>query len=276
MTIQGISVKSVSDIDLSIFDIYQYGGCSKVYLDRVNNEVYKEYRDRQSIASREFILKNILELRKHSKEIDGKEIILPDTLYFNDEDILAIQKMSYIKGGCGINTHRKIYMTKKYYLIIFRLINLVKKYTHKNFVFEDLKLSNIIFDNNMNPFIIDNDYTQVGEIAFDGNHSKSVFIREYLAKFGDTLKPEYNLYCLYFIIAMLLLSEEELHVAFSVKQFPSYENLVAINYFIQKNRGVPQSFKNEMRNLLNAQKEIDFSENIKYDICDYVRSRCNK
>jgi len=266
----GVEIKSIHDIDLSSFDVFRYGGCSKAYLE--NNCIFKKFRENQSDIKRTYIYENILELYKNSKKIDKSEIVLPKTLYVDDEGLLEVQKMDYIKGMCGVSTIRKYYMTKKYYLIVLKLIDLIKKYTKRNFVIEDLKLSNIIIDANFDSHIIDNDFTTYGEIPNE-KIMRSFFVDEYLNKFNDTLDPNYNLFNLYFMVAVLLLTEEDFKYAMSVKRYPSIENLKAINYFIQKDNGIPQLFKVELRKLLVGNKEISFTEDLKFDICEYILKR---
>lgn len=273
MSKSGVEIKLINELDLSNFDVHQYGGCSKTYISPDKSDIYKEYRERISQDIREHILDNIIELKENSRLIDGKDLILPKTIYVDEKGILQAQQMDYIKGICGITTMRRFYMTKKYYLIILRLINLVKKYTNRDFVIEDLKLSNVVFDYNVSPSIIDNDFTKIGEITFEDNMKKGVFIDEYLKRFNESLTPDFNIFNLYFMVAMLLLTDEEFKYAFSINKFPNIDNLVAINYFIQKNNGIPQNFKIELRNLLNANKEIEFSEDVKYDLSDYIRKK---
>jgi len=271
MTKNKIAVKS-SIVDLTFFQLFKYGGSSKVYLDTANNVIYKKYF-RLSDNNRKQILGNFVALEENAAKIDDKDLILPNTIYLDSEGLVDVQEMNYIDGICGVTNLRKNYMTKKYYLIIYRLINLVKKYTNRMFVVEDLKLSNIVFDRSLNPSIIDNDFTKVGEINCKLSQVKNCYMKTYLRNFSDTIKPDYNLFNLYFMIAMLLLTEEEFKCALSVKNYPSYENLVAINYFIQKNRGIPMSFKKELNNLFLAQREITFSESVRDDISEFVLSR---
>ena len=271
----GVEFKSIHEIDLNSLDVHQYGGCSKTYISQDKSDIFKEYRDRIPTNLREHILRNIVELHNNSNLIDGNDLILPKTLYLDDKGILQVQQMDYVYGICGINTMRRLYMTKKYYLIIIRLINIIKKYTAKGFVIEDLKLSNVIFDQNINPSIIDNDFTSIGEISYEDNIKTGVFIDEYLKRFNDSLQPDFNIFNLYFMVAMLLLDENEFKYAFSINKFPNIDNLVAINYFIQKNNGIPQNFKEELKNIFSAKRELQFKEDVKYDIGEYIQKRVN-
>lgn len=268
MKLSKTCIESSKDLDFTFWEVYKYGGCSKVYLDQDNNKVYKVYRDYQTERKKQYIYNNLLELIQNSYKIDGNEIVLPSTLYLNEEGILETQKMEYIDGICGVNTLREFYNSKKYTLLIMRFIKLIKKYTNKGFVIEDLKLSNIIFDKNFNPKIIDSDFISACEIK--DIFSQSIFIREYTEKFNSSLKTDYNLFCLYFCISMLLLTEEEFQIAMNISKWPSVENLKAINYFIQKNNSIPQVFKLELRNLFSGDKDITFSVDVEYDINDYL------
>jgi len=101
-------------------------------------------------------------------------------------------------------------------------------------------------------------------------------VRTYHDLFGE-LTPMYNLYRLYFILARMLISIDEYNFIHSIKQNKKNvredKMLKTLNYFIQKNRGIPQEFKMQMRNLFTGNKEIIFNQNIEKDLLVYLKKR---
>lgn len=76
------------------------------------------------------------------------------------------------------------------------------------------------------------------------------------------------------------LSLDEYEYLISIK--PTKKNvkeqnvLHTINFFIQKNRSIPQEFKMQMRNLFTGNKEISFKQNMKDDLVLYLKKRIDK
>ncbi len=270
-----IEIKKASMLHLDEESIISYGGTSKIYKPYNENFCYKWYKKKISDETRQIIQENIISL---SNTKLPNSLIVPKTLYLDENEILQVSKMNYIDGATGYNACHTQYNNPKYIRIVSGIIDLVTELTRKEYIVTDLKLNNLFWNKNYNLFAIDNDFTFYQKVP---DHIKEFIrtnanVRRYNNTFGD-LDPDYNIYKLYLILARLLLSLDE--YAYFCSIMPTKKNirenkmLLTLNYFIQKNRGIPQEFKMQMRNLFTGDKEIRFDENMKDDIISYLKKR---
>lgn len=270
-----IDIQKSSSLHLDEASIISYGGTSKIYRFTDDEFCYKQYKLKIKPEIREIIQKNTINLSNtHLPDC----LVVPEVIYLDQTEILDVSKMRYIDSLTGYNECHRHYYDSKYIRIFEGLIDLVMEITKKDYIVTDLKLNNLIWDKNYNFFSIDTDYTFHHEVPDDikdfirTNRS----VRTYNTIFGN-LDTNYNLYKLYFILARLLLSLDEYDYFYSIK--PTKKNikenkmLLTLNYFIQKNRGIPQEFKMQMRNLFTGDKDIIFDENMKEDLISYLKKR---
>lgn len=270
-----IDIKKSSTLHLSEESIISYGGTSKIYKPYDEKFCYKWYKKKISDETRQIIQENIISL---SNTKLPNCLIVPDTLYLDENEILQVAKMNYIDGATGYNACHAQYNNSKYIRIVSSIIDLITELTRKKYIVSDLKLNNLFWDKNYNLFAIDNDFTFYQKVPDDIKEfiRTNRNVRMYNDIFGD-LDPDYNLYRLYLILARLLLSLDEYEYFCSIK--PTKKNirenkmLKTLNYFIQKNKGIPQEFKMQMRNLFTGDKEIRFDEDMKDDIISYLKKR---
>lgn len=274
----GIDIQKSYSLSLDEKTIISYGGTSKIYKPDDEMFCYKKYKDRIGTETKDIIQENILSL---SETPTPDYLVTPETLYVDETDTLYATKLPYINGVTGYNEFHKHYNNYNYIKLFIRLIDLIMKLTKKEYIVTDLKLSNIMWDEMFNFFAIDNDFTFYREIpektkvAIRTNSN----VRTYNEIFGE-LNPDYNIYRLYLILARLLLSLDEYYYLSSIK--PTKKNvkeqkvLHTINFFIQKNRSIPQEFKMQMRNLFTGNKEITFNQNMKDDLVLYLKKRIDK
>lgn len=264
--------KKLVTIDVEKLHLLRYGGTSCVFFDSEKKNCYKLYRPKTLPQKREMILENLKAL---DTSIDSKSpLVLPSEVYLNDQNLIEMQKMPFVHGFSGVNAIRSHYMKKQYLILLKRIIEIVKEVTRKGLTVTDLKLSNIAFDRDLVPKIIDNDYTLV--VGRPEPVVQSIYNRLYSKLTQSNLDPTFNIYGLYFMIAMLLLKDEELEKSVSTKTPPTLETLQAINYYIQTNRGIPQSFKMELRNLFTLKKEIDFSDKVTDEVLEFVAKQIRR
>lgn len=269
-----IDIKKASTLHLNEESIIIYGGTSKIHkLD--DDFCFKEYKKKVSLEVRQIIKENIIRL---SDTKIPSCLIVPEIIFLDENQILQVSKMRYIDGATGYNACHAQYNNPKYIKIVENIIDLIIDLTRKKYIISDLKLNNLFWDINYNFFAIDNDFTFYEKVP---DYAKEFIktnrnVRMYNEIFGD-LTSEYNIYRLYMILARLLLSLDEYTYFCTIK--PTKKNvkenkmLKTLNYFIQKNMGIPQEFKMQMRNLFAGNKEIVFDENIKNDVICYLKKK---
>ncbi len=274
----GIDIQKSCSLSLDEKTLISYGGTSKIY--KPDNEMfcYKIYKDRIPTETKNIIQKNILSL---SENPTPDYLVTPRTLYIDETNTLSATKLPYINGVTGYNECHKHYNNFNYIRLFVRLIDLIMKLTRKEYIVTDLKLSNIMWDEMFNFFAIDNDFTFYQEVPEEIAVAirTNANVRTYNEIFGE-LKPDYNIYRLYFILARLLLSLDEYYYLSSIK--PTKRNIKeqkiihTINFFIQKNRSIPQEFKMQMRNLFTGNKEITFHQDMKDDLVLCLKKRIGR
>lgn len=270
----GINIEKISTLNLNESAIISYGGTAKLYRTREDNFCYKEYKKNLGIEIRKIIKENLINL---SHTNCPNYLVTPDTIYLDEEGNLQTQKMLYIDGTTGYRQFHQESIEHKT-KIIDKLTELVIRITKLEYIVTDLKLNNLLWDKKYNFFAIDHDFTFYHTIpsGVDEFIKTNKNVRAYNDLFGE-LKPMYNLYRLYFILARMLISIDEYNLVHSIKlnkkNVREDKMLKTLNYFIQKNRGIPQEFKMQMRNLFTDNQQIIFDQNMKKDLLTYSKRK---
>lgn len=270
----GINIEKISALSLNESAIISYGGTAKVYRTIGFDFCYKKYKNSLGIEIRNIIKENIMNL---SNTNCPNYLVTPDTIYLDEEGNLQTQKMLYIDGLTGYRQFHKESVEHKI-KIIDKLTELVTRMTRLNYIVTDLKLNNLLWDKKYDFFAIDHDFTFYNSVpnGVDEFIKTNKNVRTYNNLFGN-LTPMYNLYRLYFILARMLISIDEYNFIHSIKlnkkNVREDKMLKTLNYFIQKNRSIPQEFKMQMRNLFTGNHEITFNQNIKEDLVVFLKRK---
>ncbi len=262
-----IQIKASTSLSLEDKEVISYGGMAKLYVDKDSKHCYKVYKRKTKPEVKSLIRANLAALADIKCP---SSLVTPDALYLDDEGNLIAQEMRYIEGETGYRCFHELPLPKQIKIIEI-LIDLMLELSKYGFIVSDLKLNNLLWDKGSALYSIDHDFTFYQSVPDEVKEflSTNNSITNYCAAFGD-LKPMYNLYRLYFILARLLISMEEYSFIQSIT--PTKRNVreetvsKALNYFIQKNRGLPQEFKMQMRNLFTGNHEISFSKDLKEDL----------
>lgn len=268
-----MKIREMGAISLDSYEIFVYGGCSYLIVDKEHKYCYKIMKERLSVDKKKIILQNLIRLPEKEKQL-----ILPEVLYLDEKGFLSIEKMKFIEGTCGIRNIRSLCNKDKYLLLIDRIIKAILLLKQKGYIVTDLKGGNIVFDRNFVPYFIDNDFTFYQRIPLElqSFFLNNPYIFMYTKVFQSPLDVQYNLFALYFMLAQLLLTNEEFEFVCNLSRKSRWKSMSAINYFIQKNKGIPMQFKLELRNLFEGNHDIVMNDTIREDLHDYLTKRLRR
>lgn len=257
-----IEKKSKTSI-LNKEDILGYGGHSIVYK---NNEetCIKIYREKLSNIFRETIKQNYIDISQVPNLINNPYFLTPLKLSTDRNGILQYVEFPFLPYQNMWAIKREHFMTKKYLITISNMIKIIQELTNKGIVITDLKLANMLVDNNNKVFIIDNDFsvrTQNHDLLkIITELSKNAFMNNYKEKFSADLDENYNKYMLINMMALLLIDPTLLEIIWPTSSTINYETLKEINKSIQTDRNISNTFKQNFNNILNGNNIPDVSQ----------------
>lgn len=255
-------------------DILGYGGHSIVYKQKYNNTCLKVYRDKLSDTYRSAIKLNYIDLTKIHSLRNNPQFLTPLSISTNQYGTLQSVELPFLPCPNMWHIKRQCYMTDKYLQVALSMIKIIKELTNKGIVITDLKLANMLVDDNNKVIVIDNDFSirtknsETLNTIIEG--SKSVYITNYREKFSSSLDENYNKYMLINMMGLLLVEEDKLEKAWPVSSKPTWETLKNINRIIQTDRSISQQFKRNFQNNLSANMEINASQNVIDDYTEVV------
>lgn len=261
-------------------DILGYGGHSVVYKGKSNATCLKVYRDKLQDVYRDVIKTNYVDLTSVQSLRNNPYFLTPLKLSTNQYGTLHSVEFPFLPYQNIWGIKRNCFMTEKYLTVILNMIKRIQELTNKGVVITDLKLANMLVDDNNKVIVIDNDLSirtkNYDLLEMISQLSKNVYMNNYKEKFSTTLDENYNKYMLINMLALLLVENDALEAAWPVSSRPTYKTLEEINRIIQTDRSISQTFKQNFKNNLTSNNIPNISQSVIDDYTEVVLRKIKK
>lgn len=266
-------VKDITDNKMTI----RYGGCAKIVVncDILNQEkCYKIYHSSFKAKKRKIVKDNYIKQSAHPNLIKKAPIILPDTLYVDENNNLIASRMKNHPYGNLMNAKYKHFYSKDYHILLTNFLNGVKSINEAGLVMTDLKESNVLVDHNLKHYFIDNDFTffsQDEELIKNKNYLSNIFGKAYLNTFGEeSITKNFNNFAALYITAKLLLEEDKIEELVDSRGRFTLKSLLSIQRFIQTDKSFSCYLRKVFKNLTTADESPIINDDIIHEVKEHA------